>query len=158
MPARHCATIWACRYRGPPSGMQRVGHWGRRRPTFPQFLLTSREFPPLQKPASSDRVRPTRGTDWGGVSSARQSRACTTHAATGMCDVVFRFARDSPLEGGGFEPSVPRKRRSGLPAGCTVSITSFGRRAPRRAWCCATRTKPIGRQRRAASGAPWSEG
>ena len=26
---------------------------------------------------------------------------------TGMCDVVFRFARDSPLEGDGFEPSVP---------------------------------------------------
>jgi hypothetical protein len=24
-----------------------------------------------------------------------------------MCDVVFRFARDSPLEGDGFEPSVP---------------------------------------------------
>jgi transposase-like protein len=30
-------------------------------------------------------------------------------------DVVFRFARDSPLEGDGFEPSVPRKIFFGCP-------------------------------------------
>jgi hypothetical protein len=35
---------------------------------------------------------------------------------TGNVDVVFRFARDSALEEGGFEPSVPlRSKLSRLP-------------------------------------------
>jgi CheY-like chemotaxis protein len=40
-----------------------------------------------------------------------ERRRRAPHAATGMCDVVFRFARDSPVEGDGFEPSVPRVER-----------------------------------------------
>jgi len=32
---------------------------------------------------------------------------------TGMCDVVFRFARASPLEEGGFELSVPGGKQVG---------------------------------------------
>jgi len=50
------------------------------------------------------------------MSSLRASATIAMHRVmveprgTGMSDVVFRFAHDSPLEGDGFEPSVPRQK------------------------------------------------
>jgi hypothetical protein len=44
------------------------------------------------------------------IRSARRKRA------------VVRFASDSPLEGGGFEPSVPRKRDHGFRE-CPLDLT-----------------------------------
>ena len=41
-------------------------------------------------------------------------------------DVVFRFARDSPLEGGGFEFPVPDERGYGLAFVCRVMGLLFG--------------------------------
>jgi len=38
-------------------------------------------------------------------------------------DVVFRFARDSPLEGAGFEPSVPRPIFNGFEASYELEPT-----------------------------------
>ena len=43
------------------------------------------------------------------------------HAAPNV-DVVFRFARDSPVEGDGFELSVPRRERG------VISILAKDRR------------------------------
>ena len=52
----------------------------------------------------------------------------SSHAATGMCDVVFRFARDSPLEGGGFELSVPGDGQSRCSRLCAARLLGMDRR------------------------------
>ena len=58
------------------------------------------------------------------MTSGRSAR-CIKPKRHRNVDVVFRFARDSPLEGTGFEPSVPLSRQ-GLSAGDAGPISWTG--------------------------------
>jgi len=90
--------------------------------------------------AGTDYCRPrcTSGAAWLSLGLGRRRNRVIVEATRHRdVDVVFRFAHDSPLEGGGFEPSVPpRTGRSGL-----ASSVSWRRRSPASAGCCASTEK-----------------
>jgi hypothetical protein len=78
-------------------------------------LLSFKHFAPVPS-GQSWRYWPFTQQRWGVTPDVRYGliRRMPRSAHSLYVDVVFRFARDSPLEGTGFEPSVPPQGTSVL--------------------------------------------